>query len=186
MEISSDQALDALQQVHDAQRRISIQMGYGRGAPHFLLWGVIWIVGFTLSYLYPAEATRLWLVLDVAGFVGSVLLARHYRAHCEASSSAIMWRMVALVLTAVGFVIASYAIFLPHEAAQFAVFPALLFAAIYIGLGLWRGMRWVVAGLVLAALALVGYFLLTQYLMLWMAAVGGGTLLTTGFWLRRG
>lgn len=184
MEISSDQALDALAQVQDAQRRISIQIGYGHGAPHFLQWGVIWMVGFTLSYLYPAYAGRLWLVLDTAGLVGSVLIARHYRVQGSRSSSAIMWRLVALALTCVGFMVASYAIFQPQQAAQFAVFPALLFAVIYIGVGLWRGMRWVVAGLLLAALALVGYFLLSQYLMLWMAVVGGGTLLMTGFWLR--
>jgi hypothetical protein len=82
---------------------------------------------------------RIHAVLPVSG---SLLLARYYRVQgCARASSQIMWRAVAMVLTCVGFIVASYAIFQPHEAAQFAVFPALLFAAIYIGLGIWRGMR---------------------------------------------
>ena len=185
MEISSDQALDALNQVQDAQRRISNLRGYGFAAPHFLLWGCVWIVGFVASYLYPAEANRTWIVLDLLGFAGSVLIGFIYRVQGVRSAPGYRWRIPVLVLTCVGFMVASYAIFQPHEMAQFAVFPALLAAGIYIGLGLWRGTRWMIAGLVLAALALVGYFALRQYVLLWMAAAGGGTLLITGFWLRR-
>ncbi len=64
MEISSDQALDALEQVQDAQRRISVLRGYGFAAPHFLLWGCIWVVGFTL-WLPAARAGQSHL--DAAG-----------------------------------------------------------------------------------------------------------------------
>jgi hypothetical protein len=185
MQISSDQALDALEQVQDAQRRLSTLRSYGFAAPHFLLWGCIWMVGFVAAYLWPGQAGRIWLGLDVAGFAGSALLARHTHAMGKRTSARNTWRVLTLLVICIGFMNATYQIFQPHEAAQFAVFPALLAAAIYIGLGLWRGLRWVIAGLVLATLALVGYFLLRPYMMLWMAAAGGGTLLITGMWLRR-
>jgi hypothetical protein len=142
-------------------------------------------VGFVSAYRWPSLAGRLWLGLDVAGFVGSALIAHRTRSLGERASSGHTWRVLVLMLTCVAFLIASYQIFQPHEEAQFAVFPALVVAGIYIGLGLWRGLRWVIAGLVLATLALLGYFLLRQYMMLWMAVAGGGTLLLTGFWLRR-
>ena len=185
MEISSDQAMDALEQVQDAQRRINTLRGYGYSAPHFLLWGCIWIVGFVSSYLWPALEGRLWLGLDLAGFTGSALIATRARSFGQRASSRNAWRILLLMVTCVAFLMASYQVFQPREAAQFAVFPALVAAGIYIGMGLWRGMRWVVAGLALATLALVGFFLLRPYMMLWMAAAGGGTLLVTGFWLRR-
>lgn len=186
MEISSDQALEALEQVQDAQHRISALRSYRFAAPHFLLWGCIWVVGFVGSYLWPTLQGRLWLGLDLAGFAGSALLAHRARALGVRASAANTWRVLALLLTCVGFMVATYLIFQPRDPAQYAVFPALLSAGIYIGLGLWRGTRWVVAGAALAALALAGYFLLRPYMMLWMAVAGGGTLLLSGFWLRRG
>ncbi|HEY7928482.1 MAG TPA: hypothetical protein VID71_00625 [Steroidobacteraceae bacterium] len=191
MEISSNQALEALEEVQDAQRRVATLRGYGYAAPYFLLWGCIWIVGFLGQYFLPAWAGRGWAALDLAGFAATVLLMRHQRSVAQRSlgarsSSRTFWRILALLATAMGFLYATYAVFQPQRSAQFAVFPALLCGAIYIGIGLWRGLRWLVGGLALAALALLGYYLLPQYMMLWMAAAGGGTLLITGFWLRRG
>jgi hypothetical protein len=143
------------------------------------------VVGFVASYRWPGLEGRIWLGLDLAGFAGSAVIGRRTRAMGARSSSRNTWRVLVLLLTCVAFMVVTYQIFQPQEPAQFAVFPALLAAGIYIGLGLWRGLRWVVAGLVLATLALLGYFLLRQYMLLWMAAAGGGTLLITGFWLRR-
>jgi hypothetical protein len=42
----------------------------------------------------------------------------------------------------------------------------------------------VLAGVVVAALTLIGFFGLPQYFLLWMAVVGGGALILGGFWLR--
>ena len=148
-------------------------------------------MGFLGQYFLPAWAGRGWAALDLTGFAATVLVMQHQRsvAQCSLgarSSSRTFWRILALLATALGFLYATYAVFQPQRGAQFAVFPALLCGAIYIGIGLWRGLRWLVGGLALAALALLGYFLLPQYMMLWMAAAGGGTLLITGFWLRQG
>jgi hypothetical protein len=187
MQISSDQALDALTQVQDAQRRISVLRGYGYAAPYFFLWGSIWVVGYLLSYLMPSVASQAWVALDVVGGAGCVLIMRRQRAGTlgDAAVRVRQWRIVAILLTAVAFLMLTYAVFQPHDSAQFAVFPALLAAAIYIGVGLWRGARWLTAGLVLGALSTVGYFFLHPYILPWMAVAGGGTLLTTGVWLRR-
>jgi len=188
MEISSNQALEALDDVAQAQRRLSVLRGYRYAAPYFFLWGAIWLVGYVVSYLAPSRAGQAWIGLDGLGFAASLLLAwrqarevagpaRQARAHSR--------RLFALFATCVGFLLATYAVLQPHDAAQFAVYPGLLIAAIYIGVGIWRGLRWSIAGLVLAALALAAYFLLRPYVLLWMAGAGGGTLLLTGAWLRR-
>src|SRR5579871_1827791 len=148
MEISSGQALDALAQVHDAQHRVAVVRGYGFAAPHFLLWGCIWMVGFSGLYFFPSVAGPAWLALDVGGFIGSALIGRFQHSQGGRVAAGYRWRILALMLTCIGFLLATYAVFQPRDVAQFAVFPALLCAGIYIGIGLWRGVRWLVAGLV--------------------------------------
>jgi F0F1-type ATP synthase assembly protein I len=175
MEISSDQALEALDQVAQAQRRVGVLRGYRYAAPHFFLWGGIWMVGFILTYLLPRLANTAWLVLDVLGCVASVLIVRRNSARAQRSAATRVFplKFLALLATCAGFLVATYAVMQPNSPAQFAVFPSLLFAAIYIGIGLWRGLRWSIAGLALAALALIGYFMLRPYVLLWMAGAGG-------------
>ena len=61
----------------------------------------------------------------------------------------------------------------------------LVVAMFYALLGVWKGVRFLVAGAALAALTLGGMFWLPQYFLLWMAAVGGGSLVLVGLWLRK-
>ena len=58
-------------------------------------------------------------------------------------------------------------------------------ATAYVLGGLWLGLRLAVAGIVLGLLTLLGYFLLRDYFLLWMAVVGSGALLIAGLWLKR-
>ena len=64
-------------------------------------------------------------------------------------------------------------------------FVPLLVAMFYCLMGLWRGVRLLITGIVVAALTLIGFFYLPEYFMLWMAAVGGGSLILLGLWLRK-
>ena len=57
--------------------------------------------------------------------------------------------------------------------------------AIYAAIGLWLGLRYILAGAFMAAATLGAYFFLREYFFFWMALVGGGSLILTGFWLRR-
>jgi hypothetical protein len=43
----------------------------------------------------------------------------------------------------------------------------------------------VVAGVLVAALTLAGFFLLKDNFFLWMAGVGGGSLILAGYWFRQ-
>jgi len=71
------------------------------------------------------------------------------------------------------------------DGAQIGALIPLLFAWIYIVMGVWMGWRFALAGVALGALTLGGFFLIHQHFLLWMAFVGGGTLVATGLWLRR-
>ena len=185
MPISTQQAAEALSDIALAQHRASILRGYERGAPHFLLWGLIWMVGYTLTDVMPTMAGPGWLVLDLAGITGSFFLGRAAAVNVPIASKNYGRRFAALGITMFAFVSATYFIMKPNSAAQFGAFPALLMAAIYTVVGIWRGVRWAVSGVVLGVCTVAGFALFKEHFMLWMAAAGGGALLLTGIWLRR-
>jgi hypothetical protein len=58
-------------------------------------------------------------------------------------------------------------------------------ALLYTVIGSLAGARWVTIGVALGVLTVVGYALMREHFMLWMAVVGGSALLLTGFWMRR-
>ena len=90
-----------------------------------------------------------------------------------------------MALTLVGFFCAVFAVLSPVNGRQVAAVIPLALAAAYILAGIWRGPRFVVTGMVIAALTLAGFFLLEQHFFLWMAGVGGAALILAGLWLRR-
>ena len=185
MPISTEDAADALKNIALVQRRASILRGYERGAPHVILWGLIWVVGYGLSDVVPSIAGPTWLVLNVVGVAGSFLLGRAAVVSVPKAGEGYGRRFAAFSATMLAFVLATYYVMKPSDAVQFGAFPPLLVATIYIVLGIWRGARWSASGVVLGVCTVMGLALFKEHFMLWMAAVGGGTLLVTGFWLRR-
>jgi hypothetical protein len=185
MSISTREATEALDDMARAQRRASTLRGYERGAPHFILWGLIWIVGYGVSDFAPPLSGPVWLVLDLAGVTGSFLIGRAALAGAAMASRGYGRRFAALGATIFAFISAAYFVMKPHDMAQFGAFPALLMAGLYTAVGIWHGPRWTVAGVVLGLCTVAGFALFQGHFMLWMAAAGGSTLLLTGLWLRR-
>jgi hypothetical protein len=64
-------------------------------------------------------------------------------------------------------------------------FISLFWAFAYMVAGAWLGMRMFITGVVMAVAILVGYLFIDPHFQLWMAFVGGGSLLLAGFWLRK-
>jgi hypothetical protein len=153
--------------------------GYRKGAPHLFIWGVAWAIGYGSTYLAPARAGWIWAVVVVIGTIGSVVVLIRTR------DGASGWRYGAAMATLYAFVIATFALMGPVNGRQTAAFIPLVVATSYVLGGLWWGIRFVVAGIVLAALTLGGFFLLAEHFLLWMAVVGSATLLLGGWWLRR-
>lgn len=112
---------------------------------------------------------------------GGVLIGRRYRL-LERGPYA--WRMIALAAIALFFVYATYTIMGPVRGAAMAVFPVLIVGALHTAIGLWAGLRYVITGVVVLAAALGGYFFLQAHLLLWMAFVGGGSMILAGLWFR--
>ncbi len=189
MSLTSKEAAETLSDVERAGQRSRQAFAYRKASPHFFLWGVVWFFGYCGTDLVPGYDGYIWLGLLVAAGIVSIFLTR-----CSTDgvgkngigNSSVMrgWRIIALIAIAYAFITATYSIFGPVHGAQQGAFIPLLVAAVYTGMGLWLGVRFVIAGVLLAALALGGYFYLHEHFALWMGFAGGGALILAGFWLR--
>ena len=179
MSLSSKEAAETLSDVERASRRSAQAYGYHKSSPHLILWGLVWVIGYAATDLRPADTNLIWLVLVAAGCVGGYFLGRGHERSPQA------WRFFAVVGVAWIFMAATYAIMAPVHGMQAAAFPALIVGAIYAGVGLWGGLRYVATGLAMIGLTLGGYFYLHEHFLLWMAFVGGGGLILAGIWFRK-
>lgn len=176
MPVSPQDAAHALRQVERAEARSAALLGYQRGSPHLILWGLLWAVGYGLCDYAPMRAWTIWAIVVTVGLLGSVLISRGARPR---------WRFVAVAAVLIVFCLAIWTVSAPLSGRMVAVVIPLVVAAGYTVLGLWCGTRYVIAGLTLAALTLLGFFVLPAYFLLWMAVVGGGALVAGGIWLRK-
>ena len=65
-------------------------------------------------------------------------------------------------------------------------FWPIYFMLFYVLAGLWVGRAFVVIGLSISALTLIGYFFVEgSAFLLWMAVTNGGGLILSGLWMRR-
>ena len=187
MTLSTDQAAESLKEIDRTGRRGARAYGYANASPHLILWGVIWMIGYAGTDLYPHHAGLLWTALTFAGFLGSIAIGRVQRKDDDAHSGIKRHtglRFLATWLAVAIFIAASFAIFGHATPQRQAAFTPLIVALIYSIFGIWKGPRFLVTGIAVGALTLGGYFLVREHLILGMAGVGGGALVLAGLWLR--
>jgi hypothetical protein len=183
MPIEPQDAANALKEIAHAQQRSGKAYGYQKAAPHLFIWGLIWIIGYAVTYVRP-HWYLLWAFLVVIGAVGSFFVSWH--TPTTGSQASYGWRYAATFIAVFLFIEALFAILPPQSGRQVDAFFPLLISLWYVLLGLWtRGTRIVLLGLALGLLTVGGYFWLQHYFLLWMAGVGGGALILGGFWLRK-
>ena len=178
MELSPQEAASALRDIESAQKRSETLRRYALGSPHLVLWGILWVVGYGLTDVFSQNGRAIWAVITAIGVVAG--FAATLRGDRAAG-----WRYGAVALTLIGFFCAVFAVLWPVTGRQIAAIIPLVIAAGYIFAGISRGPRFVVTGIVVAALTLAGFFLLERHFFLWMAGVGGAALILAGLWLRR-
>lgn len=180
MPLTQQDAAHALRLADEAGRRSRMLRGYQSAAPHLIAWGCVYAAAYAFSYLRPHQAGIAWLVIVPLVMVGDLAIAR------RDLGSRLDWTAWAVLsATFLVFLVATAAIMQPHDIRQMGAFVPLVVACAYVAMGTRLGPRITVAGIALGGLTLVGYFALHPWFMLWMAPVGGGTLVLSGLWLRR-
>lgn len=180
MPITHVEAQDALRDISRTGRASALTYGYRQASPHLIVWGVVWALGYGICWFRP-QYGMVWPPLVLIGIAASTYIG--WRS--KPSGAQYDWRYATTSIAVFAFIFALFAVMPPRTNAQVSAFFPLLVALFYAIVGIWtRGTRMLVAGIVVAALTLAGYFLLPQYFTLWMAVVGGGALILGGIWLR--
>jgi hypothetical protein len=188
MVISSTEAAAALRDIAQTDRRTRVSGAYHVASPHLILWGLIWVVGYTGCGLTPPEQWGLvWLPLILVGVVGAIVLGM--RAGPKGISGApgfSVGKSVTLALAIGAFMGSVYFVFQPASPLPYLVFPALITALVYVLLGGLLGLpRYVAIGAIMFLVTMAGFVYAKPFLPFWIAAAGGGGLILGGLWMRR-
>jgi hypothetical protein len=178
MAISPQDAAAALHDIERAEARSATLRGYERAAPHFILWGILWAIGYGLSDIFQAHANAIWAAIIPIGIIADFVAVRRAKGGFN-------WRYGLAVVTFLVFFCAAFFVMAPVNGRQVAAFIPLVVATCYVLVGIWAGTRYVVAGVVIAALTLIGFALLREHFLLWMAVVGAASLILAGLWLKQ-
>ncbi|MBW3589702.1 MAG: hypothetical protein KY429_09820 [Actinobacteria bacterium] len=196
---------EALEQVEYMKRLIEdtsfrVSVGY----PIFLMWGVIWVIGYIGGVVAP-EAVKPWVwpVLLVAAFVGHAIDARshRYRVNPPTALTRRMFRINVLLAAAtfllpavlglegavmgatsadqtqLAFSIGFGPFYIPFMVGLIYVVNGIFLGAEFVRIGTWLMVSSVTA-------TIVGVTAGASAAFVWMAVTGGGSLLLTGILLR--
>ncbi len=181
MALSPDEAAQALSEIAAAETRSRTAYGYLIGGSYLILWGVIWVVCYSLVDFRPRDVSAIWLVGSTVGVIGSIILGRRRGEREERRG----WRAF---IPAAGYTVFTFLllnILRPRSVEDSSIAVALVVSLAYVQIGVHLGDRLVLIGAGLAALSLAGYCWIPAHFHLYMAFVGGGSMILAGFWLRR-
>jgi hypothetical protein len=183
MMIDSQQASEALSDINDIVRRVRQSRIYHLSSLIIIMWGVLVFAGNIMTYLWPRYGGMIWIVIEIAGLLGSVAISASSYPRTGVRTFDSRMLLAFLLYCAFGLF---FSVVLGHfTPRQLATFWSLYAMMTYTIAGLWFGTAFVALGLALSALTLVGYFLVGDWFDLWMAVVNGGGLILVGLWMRR-
>ncbi|MGD0189560.1 MAG: hypothetical protein ABSD74_02345 [Rhizomicrobium sp.] len=181
MPLSSNEAAQTLRDISRTEQRSANAHGYRAGSPHLIVWGVIWAIGYSVNYFRPGWSIA-WIPLVILGTIASFIIGARTRPE---SSTMRDWRYAATLVAAILFISALLTVLPPKSDLQIAAFFPILVALFYTLIGIWtKGVRMILLGLAIGALAMIVFFKAPETFALWMAGVGGGGLILGGVWLR--
>lgn len=172
--------LRAIRAVMEQTRRAIGRTGGGR---FLVLWGAVWLLGFLGTQFLPHHWIGwMWGMLNVIGVAGSVWLGIRLSLQVR---SPLGLRIFFFWLASIAFALLAYWLFGLRDEHLGLLF-ALIIALALVQLGLLSfstGSIWL--GLLIAALALIGFHLFPAYFSLIMSFLGGGLMIGTGLWIIR-
>ena len=188
MNVSQEDAQASLSKVRDVtvQTQRAVTSAYAN--PMLILWGVLWIIAFTSTHFYLSYAYHIFITMSVVGCVGTAIIfwLFHSRAPFrDDPSERLGWRITAFWILLGVYITIWLLLLAPFNGMQCNAFICTAGMFAYIVMGLWFDNRFmIILGLALTAATLAGFYILRDFYCLWMAFVGGGTMLGTGLYIR--
>ncbi len=164
----------------------------GEVAPWLLLWGIIWIVGFSLPLagVKGAALGRAWMWLDLAGAAGSFLIGWRRGGPIPYVWKGILWSWAVLLAAALAAQAALPRVVRPDllvrpDGLVYAVIWVLLPGLAYLQAGFFAGRDLALLGAWLITVAAAGLALPFPWSHALYAVAGGGGMLAAALLLRR-
>ena len=182
MPISPSEASKALREIADTELASSSAHRYALAAPHLMLWGVIWFLGYGTTYLYP-RLTGVWIPLAIAGAIGSGWVGARATSREQRYD---WWQSLGTVLAILIALCSLFAVLPDLDRPRIGAFFPITIGFGYTVVGIWhRATRLLITGIALTGITLLGFFWMPSHFALWMALVGGGGLILGAVWLRK-
>jgi len=187
MNISPSDAESALAAIRESESQMRKTLGASGGAYPIIIWGVIMAIGYTLNQfadrLPAAWVAGPWIVMSVLGNIFSIAISirvgRKIR-HPMAARIGSLW-VVFLVFGLIGALVVH-----PSDPREINLLVYLLVMLWLAVMGLWLRLSLLWISLAVTGLLVFGYLVLPDYFFLWLAIVGGGTMIGSGLLLLRG
>jgi len=182
--IDAKEAASALSDIEDISRRVRQSRIYDRASQIMIMWGVLIVCGNLGEWTLPRHGGSIWISVNGLGVLGTVVLSMFGRRRTGVRGFDQRRLAAFLLFLAFGFFCScTLGHFGPR---QMETFWPIYFMLFYILAGLWVGNAFVVIGLAITALTLIGYFFVEgSAFLLWMAVANGGGLVLGGLWMRR-
>ena len=190
MNITNEEAQSSLEQVQAvaSHTRKTITASYDSNL--LIMWGVIWIAAFLGTHYFLRWAWHIWMGLGGTGSLLTLIISwRQFRlAHpvkmpAEEKTG---WRIFLFWFLLFVYAFIWLSMFRPRHGVQLNAFLCTVIMFAYIVMGLWfksYHMFWL--GIIVTGITLIGFYLIPwAYYCIWMAAMGGGSLLVTGIYVR--
>jgi len=184
MDISRDDAAQALSDIASTQSRSHALAGYHMASPILIIWGVVWLAAYTAMGLLPVtQWWWVWLPGDIIGILATLWLTSRAakKTGTKGHNGRTLGFMVLILVVCAGV----FAMVRTQDLNVYMAFPGLLTGAVYAAIGLTRMSRYMWLGAAVIAASLLGFFAFPTILPYWMAVAGGGGLIVGGLLFRR-
>jgi hypothetical protein len=185
MNISSDEAEEALAAIQSVTQKTRRSIANSGAYIFLILTGSIWLVGFLATQFLTGEIVAyIWIGMSILCSVLSIPLGTRASRRVRGLSTTTYAKRIGIFwLLLVFYGIVAIAITRPTDGKQVAMIIILFIMIGQLAMGLLFSFSSVWWALPITALALVGYFLLPGIFYLWMAILVGGGIIVLGLYI---
>lgn len=186
MNISPNEAEESLAAIEEMRQRTRQSIASSGTHISLIITGIVWMVGFICTQFLSGQIlTYIWIGLSVIGGCLAAFLGSRMGRRVHSPSAGVTTRRMTLVwLLLVVYCMAAIAVAWPLDSKQITMFIVLFVLIGWMMMGLLLDFNSFWPGLIIIALALVGYFLLPDYFYLWMGVLVGGGVIGLGIYIR--
>lgn len=186
MKLTPNEAEEALAAIQSVTLRTRRSITYSGTYIFLILTGIVWLVGYLATqFLTGAVVIYIWVGISILCSALSFPLGRRMRKRMRGPSTNVYTnRIIVFWLLLFLFGAAVIAVAQPTDGKQVSLLVILFIMIGQMSMGMLLSFSSVWWTVPIAALALIGYFLLPEFFYLWMGILGGGGMIALGLYIR--